>query len=153
MAGLMTGDRVHADSTGAVDADSILKSGVRAQPDVDAIAVRSSNTLSVMIWNYQDDDVTGSSVPVQLTVAGLPGDAHRVVVRHYRIDQDHSNAYTAWKQMGSPQKPSPEEYSKLEAAGQLQLLESPRWMDAQRGTAELRLGLPLQAISLIQVSW
>ena len=32
--------------------------------------------------------------------------------------------------MGSPQQPTPEQYAQLERAGQLQTLESPRWIDA-----------------------
>jgi xylan 1,4-beta-xylosidase len=153
MAGLMTGERVTTESSGAVPLDSILKFGVRAHSDVGALAVRSPNTVSVMVWNYHDDDFPGSSMPVQLSIAGLPNDANRIQIRHYRIDQNHSNAYAAWKQMGSPQHPSADEYSKLESAGQLQLLESPRWMNAYAGNAEVRFSLPLQAISLVQLSW
>jgi xylan 1,4-beta-xylosidase len=154
MAGLMIGDRVNLQSSGAVSLDSIVSSGVRAQPDIDGLAVRSANTVSAMIWNYRDDeDVTGSTGPVQVSITGLPADAKRILVRHYRIDQNHSNAYTAWKEMGSPEHPSPEQYSKLESAGQLQLLESPHWMSTQAGTAEIQFTLPLQAISLIQLSW
>jgi xylan 1,4-beta-xylosidase len=153
MAGLMTGERVNADSTGAVPLDNILSSGVRNQPDVDALAVRSERALSVMVWNYEDDDVTGMSTPVRVSVQGLPKDANRILVNHYGIDQDHSNAYTAWKQIGSPQHPSPEEYSKLEAAGQLLLLESPHWINARERHAELQFSLPLQSISLVQLSW
>ena len=153
MAGLMTGQRVNTESSGTVTVDSILTSGVRSQSDVDALAVRSPHTVSVMIWNYHDDDLSGPSAPVQVSVANLPADTKRIQLRHYRIDQDHSNAYAAWKQMGSPQHPSPEEYSKLESAGQLQLLESPRWLSIQGGSAELQFSLPSEAISLVQLSW
>ena len=76
-----------------------------------------------------------------------------MLVRHYRIDRDHSNAYTVWKEMGSPQNPTPEQYARLEAAGQLQLLTSPEWIGAKDGQVELSATLPRQAVSLIQVSW
>ena len=133
MAGLMTGERV------AVDGN--------------ALATRSARGVSVMLWNYSDDDVEAPDAPVRLTIAGLPADAARVQVRHYRIDRDHSNSYTLWKQMGSPQSPTPEQYARLEAAGQLQLLESPRWVASQSGAVELIFALPRQAVSLVQVSW
>ena len=106
-----------------------------------------------MLWNYQDLDRTDSSAAVKLMVAGLPKNAHRVLLRHYRIDGEHSNSYSAWKQMGSPQKPSREQFAKLEAAGQLQLLESPRYLDNKTGGTELNFNLPLQGISLVQLSW
>ncbi len=73
-------------------------------------------------------------------------------MRHYRIDDTHSNAWTAWKKMGSPQSPTPEQYAALEAAGQLELLESPRWIEAKGGAA-MEFELPRQGVSLIQLSW
>jgi xylan 1,4-beta-xylosidase len=153
MAGLMTGQGISTESSGAVPVDSMLTSGVRAHSDVDALAVRSAHSVSVMVWNYQDDDLPGPGTPVEMSIAGLPSDTTRIQMRHYRIDQDHSNAYTVWKQMGSPQHPSPEEYSRLESAGQMQLLESPSWINIRAGRTELQLSLPLQAISLVQLSW
>ena len=153
MAGLMRGDLVKVDSSGAVPVDSILKNGVTQRRDIDALAARSDQDISVMIWNYCDDDTSGPAQDVALKISGLPTSAKRVLMRHYRIDQDHSNSYTVWKEMGSPQSPTPEQYKKLEAAGQLQLLESPRWVDNQAGSHDVKFSLPLQGISLIQLSW
>ncbi|HEX4748867.1 MAG TPA: beta-xylosidase [Bryobacteraceae bacterium] len=153
MAGLMTGSRVVATSTGAVPLESMLTSGVRNHPDVDTLAVASENALQVLVWNYRDDDVIGPDTPVQVSVDGLPKRVERILLHHYRVDQDHSNAYTVWKQMGSPQHPSPDQYTKLESAGQFQLLESPRWMNAHEGITELHFSLPSQAISLIELDW
>jgi xylan 1,4-beta-xylosidase len=55
--------------------------------------------------------------------------------------------------MGSPQQPTPEQYAQLEAAGQLQLLTSPEYVNAKNGAVELRFNLPRLAVSLVQVSW
>jgi xylan 1,4-beta-xylosidase len=106
-----------------------------------------------LVWNYQDDDVGGPAANVDVKLSGLPATGQRVLLQHYRIDEDHSNAYRAWKQMGSPQQPTPEQYSKLESAGQLQLLESPRWVDVSSGTTEVRFSLPVQGLSLLELSW
>jgi xylan 1,4-beta-xylosidase len=76
-----------------------------------------------------------------------------LLLRHYRIDDDHSNAYTAWMRMGSPQSPTPEQYERLRAAGQLQWLDSPRWIASENGTVGLAFTLPGQAISLLELSW
>ena len=72
-------------------------------------------------------------------------------IHHYRIDQQHSNAYTLWKQMGSPPQPTPEQYTQLEAAGQLELLTSPRYIDTANGNATLEFALPRQGVSLVQL--
>ena len=93
-------------SSGALESDAILKAGVKGAPDVNAVATRGDRAISVMAWNYHDDDVAGAVAPVALRVAGVPVTAPRVLVRHYRIDRDHSNAYTIWKAMGSPQSPT-----------------------------------------------
>ncbi len=151
MAGLMGGQRVKVESSGAVPVDTIVKEGVRATADVNALAARSDHKVSVLAWNYHDDDVPGPEAAVGLNIAGLP--ATRILVQHYRIDQTHSNAYTVWKSMGSPQDPSPSQYKQLEAAGQLQLLESPRWIVAEGGKAQLNFGLPRQGVSLVELSW
>jgi xylan 1,4-beta-xylosidase len=153
MAGLMHGDRVQTTSTKAIALDAILKDGVRNDPDIDAFAVRSDRDISVLAWNYHDDDVAGPDAAVQLHISGVPAGVKRVLLHHYRIDATHSNAWTAWKAMGSPQTPGPEQYATLEQAGQLQELESPRWIDIGSRDAKLDLNLPRQGVSLLQLSW
>lgn len=153
MAGLMNGNLVNVESNGAVPASTILNNGVREKPDVDALATRADHKIDVMIWNYQDEDVSGPGAAINLNITGLPPNAKRVLLRHYRIDQNHSNSYTAWQAMGSPQKPLPGQYAKLEKAGQLQLVGSPHWIDETNGSATLKFALPLQAISLVELSW
>jgi xylan 1,4-beta-xylosidase len=153
MLGLMEGQRVTAKSSSAIGADKILQAGVREHADVDVMAARSDHSITVLAWNYHDDDVAAPNVPVHLTVNGIPVKADRVLLRHYRIDRDHSNAFTAWKEMGSPQTPTPEQFAKLKGAGQLQMLDSPQWIGAKQGAAELEFPLPGQALSLIEVSW
>lgn len=153
MAGLMHGNRVTAESSGRIPVAAIQSDGVRgAMSDVDAMAVRSDHELSVLVWNYHDDDVAGPDAGVQIQIAGIPDPAKRVLLRHYRIDETHSNAWTAWKRMGSPQQPTPEQYALLEAAGQLQEFESPKWIDSGQA-AKLDIRLPRQGLSLLQLSW
>ena len=153
MAGLMRGDRVKVESSGAVGLDAILKSGVRQNPDIDAMATRSERDIAVMIWNYHDDDLPAPDAGVLMSILGIPSAVERVLLRHYRIDRDYSNAYTVWKQMGSPQNPTPEQYAKLEAAGQLELLGSPSWLRPENGKVDLLFGLPRQGVSLVQLTW
>jgi xylan 1,4-beta-xylosidase len=139
MAGLMRGDRVKTGSNGA--------------PNIDALATRASREAAILLWNYDSDDVPAPDAPIQLSIAGLPESARRVLAQHYRIDGRHSNAYAQWQRMGSPQTPTPEQYAALEAAGQLQELESPRWIESRGGTAELTFPLPRQGVSLVRVTW
>jgi xylan 1,4-beta-xylosidase len=153
MAGLMQGDRVEAISSGAVSLDTMQQKGVREAPDTDVLATRAPGEAAVMVWNYQDDDVPRSDAAVTVTIHGLPAPAHRVLLQEYRIDEHHSNAYTVWKEMGSPQEPTPEQYARLQAAGHLQLLDSPRWITAEDRAIKVELRLPQAALSLLRVTY
>lgn len=152
MAGLMAGALVKAQSNAAVSSATVVSNGV-ADSSIDVLATRSDHSLAVLVWHYKDDDVPGPAADVALKIAGLPLQATRVQMKHYRIDQEHSNAYAAWKRMGSPQNPTDEQYRELEQAGQLQLLGSPGWIGISKGTSAIRFSLPLQALSLVNWSW
>jgi xylan 1,4-beta-xylosidase len=88
--------------------DAMIKNGVGAEPYIDAVATKSDHAVSVLMWNYHDDDVSAPDAPVRVTITGVPASVHRVLLSHYRIDRDHSNSYTVSKQMGSPQSPTAE---------------------------------------------
>lgn len=153
MAAKMSGDRVKTESTGAVPLAEIVKNGVREKADVDALASRGARDITVMVWNYHDDDVPGPDAQVKLAVSGMPASLKTARLKHYRIDETHSNAYTVWKQMGSPQNPTPEQYAKLEQAGQLAAIDAPASLKVSGGSAEFELTLPRQGVSLVQLSW
>ncbi len=153
MFGLMGGDRVRTTSTGEVPLDTILHSGVRAAADVDALATRGDHKAAVLLWNYHDIADTNGTAAATLTITGVPADVQRVLVEEYRIDDTHSNAYTVWKAMGSPQHLTGEQYRTLKEAGQLQLLTSPAYVDVHGGSFAVTDTLPREGISLFQVSW
>jgi xylan 1,4-beta-xylosidase len=153
MAGLMRGNRVSAISSEAVPLDDILTHGVRQGPDVDALATGAPGEASVLLWNYHDDDIAAPGAMITVLMRSIPADVHRVLLQHYRMDDHHSNAYTVWKEMGSPQTPSPEQYAKLQAAGQLELLDSPRWITPTDGEIKLDVQLPRMGLSLLRVTW
>ena len=153
MFGLLGGERVQVTSSAALPTDDMVLNGVHAQPDIKAIATRGDHELQILIWNYHDDDLPAAAAPIDLSIEGLPPDARRALSEHFRIDAHHSNAFTAWKEMGFPQSPSPVQYQQLEAAGQLQLLNSPAWISLDQGAARLQFALPRQGLSLMRIAW
>jgi xylan 1,4-beta-xylosidase len=153
MAGLMRGNRVAAVSSGAAPLDSILAHSVRQTPDIDALASSSNGEAAVLLWNYHDDDVAAPGAPVTVSIKSIPLSVHRLLLQQYRIDDHHSNAYTVWKEMGSPQDPTSEQYAQLQAAGQLQLFDSPKWMTPENGEIKLDVQLPRMGLSLLRVTW
>lgn len=153
MFGLLGGDRVDANSSAALDTVKIVHEGVRSAPDIRTIAARTQNGVQVLVWNYHDEDLPAATASVDLAITGLPANINRALLEHFRIDSTHSNAFTAWKDLGSPQQPTPEQYKKIESAGQLELLSSPEWMEVEKGTAHLHFDLPRQGLSLIRLGW
>lgn len=130
-----------------------LMQGERVAVEGDGLAAHSDQGATVLLWNYDNDDVPGPSSRVELRIEGVPAGVKRILLRHYRIDESHSNAYSVWKHLGSPQQPTAEQYAALEAAGGLQLLEPPRWVTAQAGEVRVEFALPRQALSLVELAW
>jgi xylan 1,4-beta-xylosidase len=153
MFGLMEGDRVHAESSGPVQLEEMVEKGVKSAADVNAVATEREGLISVLAWNYHDDDVTAADAQVAMTIRGMPRGVTRVLVRRYSMDQTHSNSYAVWKSIGSPQEPTPAEYTSLERAGQLEMAGSPEWVVSNGGQIEMKFALARQAVTLIQVSW
>ena len=151
MLGMMAGDRVAVNSTGAAALDSITSGGVKDGPDINAMASADARSVAVLVSNYHDSGKPGPAASVDLNITGLP--KGRLLVQHYRVDNENSNSYEAWKKMGSPAQPSKEQYAQLEQAGQLHLLDSPRWISAENGGTRVTFDLPRHGVSLIRVTW
>ena len=131
----------------------MVRDGVGDHPDVNVIAARKNHEVELLIWNYQDDDIAAPLASIEVQIDGLPLATNSGVLEHFRIDSSHSNAFAAWKEMGSPQSPSVEQTERLQKAGQLQLLESPKPLTIENGSVHLQFGLPRQSLSLIRLTW
>lgn len=146
MLGKLGGDWVSATSSHGLALEQILADGVREAPDINAAATRDERGVSVLVWHYHDDDVAGPDAEVTVRVDGLA--AGRTRLTHFRMDETHSNPFSAWKEMGSPQQIDGDDYSRLEQAGQLAVIEQ-REIEGTDGRFEFTLTLPRQGVSLL----
>ena len=151
MLGLMEGKRISVRSNGGFNAADIIANGVREKNDINAFASRNQNSVWVMVWNYHDDNVSGATSPVELTIDGIANG--KVLVNHYRIDDKFSNSFEKWKTFGNPQQVTSDQYKELERVGQLQLYTSQTWTEAKSGKASLNFEMPRQSVSLLQLTW
>ncbi len=151
MLGKMRGDRIAVTSTSAADLETIRDSGVRGEPDVYALATRSERAMEILVWNYHDDDLSVPPATIALSVDGLSG--RSATVTEYRVDDRHSNAYEAWKTMGSPQSLTSEQKATLEKAGQLQTTGAPTRHSVADGRLTMTLSLPRQGVSLVVLTY
>ena len=145
--------RVAVESSAGRSLDDLIRSSVRDRPDVDAFASCGERALTVLAWHYHDEGVPGPEAKVELNCAGLPANVRTAKLTHYRIDDDHSNAHTAWLKMGSPQNPTPEQYAALQKASELTLLEPSRTVEVQDSRVSLSFSMPRQSVSLISLEW
>lgn len=148
----MGGQQLTVTSDHAVPLDDLRRTGVRAQPDVAAIASLDRNQLAVMLWHYHDDDVPGPDAKVTLGLNGVPS-AATVRLTRYVIDAEHSNAFVAWQKMGSPAQPGAEQLAQLVRSGQLAQLGSAEVVRVEAGKVDLRMQLARQAVVLNVLNW
>ena len=152
MFGMMKGKEVNASSDHQYTLQHILDSGVRkTQTDVGPLASTTDSSAIIMMWNYHDVDKKNLTANVVLNITGI--NATNIKVIEYRIDEHHSNAYTLWKKMGSPQTPTAKQINALEKAGQLQQLDKAKSFNVTNGVLMLKTILPEQAVSLFKLSW
>ncbi|WP_295122608.1 beta-xylosidase [uncultured Chitinophaga sp.] len=152
MFGLMHGTLVKSTSDRMYPLDTILASAIRNRPDIGVLASKNGKSATVMVWNYHDADSLTGPEKVRVNVTGIPATAYKVT--EYRIDQEHSNSYTVWKKMGSPQKPTAQQIATLEKAGQLATMGKPTSFKKQQlQDAAISISLPRQAVSLLKIEW
>jgi xylan 1,4-beta-xylosidase len=152
MFGMMSGKRVEVSGNMSYNVQSILQSGVREKStDINALASNDKNSAAVLLWNYHDDDIQDEGSSVALTLRNIP--AKKGTLSHYRIDSKHSNSYEVWKEMGSPQNPTQEQYIKLEQSGQLEMFGKPQNVKIKNSELKVEMQLPRQAVSLIKLEY
>jgi xylan 1,4-beta-xylosidase len=118
--------------------------------EVDVLASRTNNGgVAALVWRHTDDQYQTSEqeTTVRLTLRNLAGGTFRL--RHYRIDADHSNSYTRWKSLGSPQDPTGEELAEITARQGLEEFVPAHTVEAESGHISLDISLPLPAASLL----
>jgi xylan 1,4-beta-xylosidase len=150
MYGLMHGNWLKVNAASGSSARDVIEHGVRQQPDINALAVKDEKSITIMVWNYHDDNLPANDAEIKLTISGI--EQNQLLLNHYRIDREFSNAFETWNEMGSPQNPTVQQYQELEKAGQLQLYTSPQWLTTVDNSLTMYFMLPRQAVSLLQLT-
>ena len=151
MYGKLNGDWLATESTATLGLDAIVKDGVGAKTDIDAIATRSGHEVDVLLWNYSDVDLPASPASIRMNIDGLPNTSMHI--EQLRMDDTHSNAYTAWKKMGSPPQPTPQQKSELIQSSGLEPIGTAATATPTGGTLALPISLPRQGVSLVRIFW
>jgi len=104
---------------------------------------RADGTLAIAAWNLVEPDAAGSDKTVMFDFHGVPSDAWAEVSR---IDAAHGDVLDAWKKMGSPKYPTPEQIVALKDAAKIGPPE-----DVELKDGRLVLVLPPKGLAFIEV--
>ena len=125
---------------------------------VEALAARHDDgRIGVLAWNVTLDQSKIAGAPlldrtIRLRVAGPPGTAY--TIRHYRIDEGHSNVVPAWEQMRDGALwPDDRQWQALREVNTLAELEAPRQdVTGTDGLLELAFDLPMPSVSYLELT-
>ena len=108
---------------------------------------REDGALVLLLYNFEEGvQPNGSARSLTITLIGtMEGE-----VRHYLLDAEHGNTYTAWQQMGQPAEPTKEHLTELRRHEAL-CQTAPPAVQRQPKAIELRLTLPAQSLNLIEI--
>jgi xylan 1,4-beta-xylosidase len=144
--------RVESSSTGMVPVGEILAHSVRSEPDIGVVGTRTDDgALRILLWNYHD--VAGGfdePTAVKLQVNGLTDRHEPAAAILMLVDEHHANAFTAWRQLGEPPAPTPEQIARLHEAA---TLKAARLEPSVRtgASAQFEFTLLRQSVALVEI--
>ena len=116
-------------------------------PEVNGFAVKKEDgSVQILLYSHHDDIDLPDHSCVSLEIFGVPEDAS---VTCWRIDRDHSNAHTLWKQMNCPDYPDKNQWNQLAEAGNLQQSKEKSCREGRKLLIETEL--PAHAVILFDV--
>ncbi len=126
--------------------------GTEEGPEIDGWAVRDDlGRLQVLLYCHHDDWDRQETFDIDLALENLDM-AGEVLLDHYRIDRERSNAYTAWERLGGPEWPTGAQRKAILAHAGLERLEPPRALQVRDGRLSLRFSLPTHGVSLLEIT-
>ncbi|MCC5927770.1 MAG: hypothetical protein JJU28_00860 [Cyclobacteriaceae bacterium] len=123
-----------------------------ANQHITSFATKDENKISIVVSNYQHDKIygEGQSYSIDLNIKHEWKPNAKVLINHWRIDQQHSNAYTIFKELGSPKLPYPMQVDAIKSRMDLEMMKKPETL-AVRDMKGIKFDLPCNAVSLIEI--
>ena len=119
-------------------------------PDISGFAtVSNRERLAVLIYNHHDDWDMAEPFDITVVIENIAYDNQELALKHYRIDQNHSNAYAEWINQGKPMYPEESLRQAIKLREGLELLEPERKCAPTEGRIQLQFTLPVHGISLL----
>ena len=145
----MDGERLAVESDAAVSLDEMMRTACARSRTCRHLPAATATRSASCSGTITTTTCQGRAPNVELRLANLPAGAGSFKAEHFTVDAEHSNAYTAWQKMGSPQTPTAEQYAELERAGQLAEGDAIAPVAVENGAATVKLTLSRQGVSLV----
>ena len=150
MWGMLGGSWLQTASDGALPLTAMLQGVASTHSDVNAVATRAGKQIDILVWDYDDRDIAAPPVNISLHLDGLTSD--KASMKRFLVDHDHSNAYTTWLAMGSPQQPSTEQRAALIKGSTLDQVDPQQSLAIHNKSATLTFPLARRGVSLVQIT-
>ena len=125
--------------------------GTAEGPEIDGWATQTGDdSIQVLLYCHHDDWDVKQTFSVDFQLENLPF-AGPVSVRHYRIDESHSNAYAEWVRQGRPHWPQGAQYDAIKEKDKLELLVPDAKTVLLDSKLKLEFEMPTHAISLLVI--
>ncbi|RLC38312.1 MAG: hypothetical protein DRH33_04685 [Candidatus Nealsonbacteria bacterium] len=117
-------------------------------PTIDGLAARSGQEqIQVIVWHQVRDQYAQGERNIKVILDHLPWEGN-VRIKHYRIDETHSNAHTVWKTLGSPDYPTIEELAIIKKKEGLEKYQPDRMMPVEERSLSIYTKMPMHSVSL-----
>ena len=124
-----------------------LQFGTSGNRNVNGLATRKGDTIQVMVYNFNQDVKDRESEEADLTIRMPSSESYRL--SHFRIDENHSNAYSVWKSMGKPLIPDNDQINQIKSREGLELFEPVSTIKPVGDKIFIPLVLPHHSVSLL----
>jgi xylan 1,4-beta-xylosidase len=115
--------------------------------NINGMATRLGDAIQVMVYNYNQDVNDRESEKVFLSVRMTSSKSYKLT--HYRIDENHSNAYSVWKSLGKPLIPNTDQMNQIVSRQGLELFEPVSIIKPEGMNILIPLVLPHHSVSLL----
>jgi xylan 1,4-beta-xylosidase len=110
-----------------------------------------TKSVEVLLYCHEDTWDTESSCEIHFTAENLSFEGPYKVT-HYRIDKNHSNAYSEWVRQGRPDYPSGCQFDAIKARDGLELLCPIETVKPLDGKLKLKFDMPVKSVSLLIIT-
>ena|GEM_PF-1257549 len=139
---------------GRLGGERVALTGCAYGDEVHGIATKNGNeSVEVLIYHLDENDFENAAngdKTVNLTIDNIP--FTEGLLQLYKIDETHSNGYTAWKNLGEPTQPTQQMLDHIKSHDDLELAESEQRITFPGGTLNKEIQLQNNSVAMLVVT-